>query len=244
MKVTLLFSLSLFFVYSTTTAQTVSYSNDAVQLAARVVNSSNVAAEIPEHLIHSIHDALMAVAEDNSQEAYLVAQTHNIHTFKRVNTSTVHLMVDANAGWLTKLLAGKSKIGNVPFTNLLERYNLKVSVLDELEDIKMLEITSDQPMNMKFIANELSMIDDVFMTEVPLPSGDGSDIDIKKVEGGWMITYHLKYDNCESLCKYDHYWQFGVTDASQVSFLGEYGSDLSTYIDKTPNYSVVKTESK
>lgn len=243
MKRFLFFSLSLF-LSNVSSAQTTLYYNDAVELAARVVNSSNIDAEIPKHLIHSIEDALVAVAEDHSQEAYLISQTHAIHTFKHINTSSVNIMVDANANWLDKLLAGKSKIGNLPLSNLLERYKLKVQVLEELDGITMLEITSSQPMNMKFIANELSMVDDVFMTEVPLPTGDGSDIDIKKIEGGWMIAYHLKYKNCESLCKYDHYWHFGVTETGVVSFLGEYGSDLTSYMQKADTYSVVKSESK
>lgn len=244
MKEFLLFSLSFLFLHNSSSAQTGVYHNDAVQLAARIVSNSNIDAEIPQHLIHSIEDALVAVAEYNSKETYLIGQTYTIHTFERVNTSTVHMMVDANANWLNKLLDGKSKIGNALLANLLDRYELDIKVLEELDDIKMLEITSSQPMNMKFIAHELSMIDDVFMTEVPLPTGDGNDIDIKKIEGGWMIAYHLKYNNCESLCKYDHYWHFGVAETGEVSFLGEYGSDLTSYLEETGSYSVVKNESK
>lgn len=230
--------LFTFLITATTYAQSITkadqskYYDDAVQLAARLTSGSN-SAEIPQHLIFTIEDMLVKIANHDSKKSSVVTGQYDIHTFQFVNTHEVHVYAESAIKWVKEIEEGKEKLSNKPLQRVLERYNLKVETLSGANALSTVVFSSENPINIRFIASELSMIDGVMLTEIPAPEGDGNDIQVKQVQGGWVFTYYHKYNNCESGCTNKYYWQFGVSEAGEVNFLGEYGTQLP------PNY---KTE--
>jgi hypothetical protein len=61
------------------------------------------------------------------------------------------------------------------------------------------------------------------MVELPAQNGDGHDIKAKRINGGWVLSFIYKYEDCISGCKKQCDWQFGVDYDNQVKFLGLYG---------------------
>lgn len=199
-------------------AQDSEYYKDAVQLSARLVEKE-FSYEIPEHLIYSIEDALTAVSHCSFLAANTVCHQYDIHSSPTTNTYNLRIIVGKDAAWSEDL--SKTPIHKIfPF--------LMVKQHEETDAYFVYDISSENPINMKFIANELSVIDDIWMVELPSVSKTGNDIKLNRDEAGFFtILYSLKMGSCEVGCNDRHYWKFKVSPGGDVEFLGEHGADLS-----------------
>ena len=77
-------------------AQQEEYYNDAVQLAARLSQEERFS-ELPKHLIYTIEDVLVLVADSPYQEAKAVIQQYHIHAAARSSTQKLQLVIDNQA---------------------------------------------------------------------------------------------------------------------------------------------------
>ena len=196
----------LLYSFCLSQAQFDDFSEDALQLAARIVenNQSHV---IPTKLIYQLANA--------------VVHQYDIHPMNLANTENVFVIVDKNSLWIENL-------SNTPIHNLVpEPSKLSLKVKEETNDYSMLELSYNDPINMKFVANEVSVLDDVWMVEVPIQSMDASDIQVRKISNGFIFTYIYKFKGCETGCEEAHYWEFSVSDNGMVEFINEYGSDIT-----------------
>lgn len=214
-----LFSILFFSAWSICQAQDSQYYNDAVQLAARLV-VNDLSADIPEHLVYSIEDALVAVSENPSVAAQAVSLKYDIHTSPIANTSNVRIIVGKETKWLKDL--SKS-----PVHKMLPAHTFNVKMVEETDSYIVLNVASETALNMKFVANELSILDDIWMVELPSNHMDGNDIKLRKINEGFIITYSYKTGNCSTGCEETHYWEFGVEPDGSITFIGEHGSDLA-----------------
>ncbi len=216
-----LFSVTLLFLLIQvpfSKAQDSEYFQDAIQLSARLIVDES-SSEIPEHLIYSIEDALIAISHSTFVASNVVCHKYSIHTTKSTNTKNLKIIVGKEANWSTDLT-------KTPVHSLFP--SLKVKETEETDAYFVYEISSDKAINMKFIASELSVINDIWMVELPSIAKPGNDIKLqKKEEGGFLITYSLLTGNCELGCNERHYWKFEVSAGGEVSFLGEHGTDLT-----------------
>jgi hypothetical protein len=199
------------------------YSKDAIQLAARVAAGLGESSEISGNLIAELSLALDAVNQSTEPNAMLVTKKFNIHSFSFASTNAVELYVDASAEWAKNLQNGEIDIVETPLRRYAALYDLKIVKAKRSNNILILSLESSQIQNMKFIGNELSLADDVMMVELPAQTGIGNDIKAKRVNGGWMLTYILSYEDCKTGCYKQCEWQFGVTADGESSFMGTYG---------------------
>jgi hypothetical protein len=204
---------------------------DAVQLAARMVEEQETEV-IPQDLIHQIEDALAAVSESNSSAASAVIYKYDIHALGSTNTSNIRLVVDKGADWVNDL--EKTPIHKA-FPN---KKIFEIKEGESTADFTVLELTGKQPLNMKYLANEVSIVNDVWMVEIPVEKKDGNDIQIKKIPNGYLFTFAYKFKNCEIGCEEAHYWEFSVINGETVEFISEYGSDLPT-IKKNNLFTII-----
>lgn len=216
----LLLTSILLYSFCLSQAQYDDFSEDALQLAARIVenNQSHV---IPTKLIYKLDDALESISNSHSPAANAVVHQYDIHPMNLANTENVFVIIDKNSLWLENL-------NNTPIHNMVpepEKLNLKVK--EETNDYSMLELSYNDPINMKFVANEVSILDDVWMVEVPMQSLDASDIQVRQISDGFIFTYIYKFNGCETGCEEAHYWEFSVSNNGMVEFINEYGSDIS-----------------
>lgn len=211
----------LFFIFFSfnTKAQNDSYSNDAVQLAARLV-ANQPTGEISEHLIYSIEDALIAVAQSPYVAANAVTHRYSIHTNPTVNVNNARIILSKEAAW-------SKNIAENPIQKILPNYEFTLEVTETTDTYVILNFTSQKTINMKFIANEISYLENVWMVELPTSSLHKDDIQLKEIEGGYILTYIYHTGSCEGACGETHYWNFEVEHNGTVKFLGEHGVDLA-----------------
>lgn len=216
-------------------AQQSEYYKDAVQLSARLVEKE-FTYEISEHLIFSIEDALLAIEHSSFVAANVVCHKYNIHASKTTNTSNLRIIVGKEAQWSDDLT--QTPIHKIfPF--------LTVKQVEETDAYFVYDISSKDAINIKFIANELSVIDDIWMVEIPSIAKKGNDIHLSQNESGdFTITYSLKMGNCEVGCNDRHYWKFVVTQGGDVSFKGEHGADLSNSAKEEKDFFSLLDEQK
>lgn len=191
------------------------YYNDAVQLAARL-SSEEAFPELSQHLIYTIEDALLSVAQSPYKAATAVAQHYAIHAATRSSTHRLHLVVDNAASWLYPLQY------NNPVQLSLHRQDIALSVLERQEEYTILELKSEQALNMKFLANGLSILEEVWLVEIPSQSSIASDIQLQVTKEGYQLLYSCPTERQEL-----HYWEFLVSPTGQVTFVGEYGAALA-----------------
>lgn len=200
-------------------AQDNSYRNDAIQLAARLVANQSTG-EISEHLIYSIEDALIAVAQSPYVAASTVAHRYDIHTSPVANITTARIILGKEATW-------SEHFSENPIQKILPNYKFTLALTESTDAYVVLNLSSEKALNMKFIANEISYLENVWMVELPTASLNKDDIRLKEIEGGYVITYVYHTGSCEGACGETHYWNFEVAQNGRVKFLGEHGADLA-----------------
>jgi hypothetical protein len=215
----MLILVSFIFPPSNLQAQDDSYSNDAVQLAARLV-ADQVTGEISEHLIYSIEDALIAVAQSPYVAANAVTHRYQIHTTPTVNVRNARIILGKEAAW-------SQNIAENPIQKILPNYEFTLELIETTDTYVVLNFSSKKILNMKFIANEISYLENIWMVELPTTSLNKDDIQLKEIEGGFLLTYVYHTGSCEGACGETHYWNFEVAHNGDVKFLGEHGVDLA-----------------
>ncbi len=213
-------------------AQKSYFYQDAVQLAARLVENDNTH-EIPQDLIKKIEEALESISNSPSPAANAVMHQYNIRTLNTTNTANAMIIVDKSAEWIKDL-------STTPIHDFLpQNANVALKQKEATDDYIMLEMTSELPINMKFIANEISVVNDIWMVEVPITREIGSDIDIRPAADGYLLTFSYRFTRCETGCEDAHYWEFGVDANGEVEFLNEYGSDLSALFPEDDIFTII-----
>ncbi|BDS13471.1 hypothetical protein [Aureispira anguillae] len=217
--------LLVILINSTSIAQNSTYHKDAIQLAARLT-TDKATSSISEHLIYSIEDALVAVSEDPSIAANAVTYRYDIHASEIANVSNIRIIIGKESDW------GKDLSQN-PIQRTFPAYDLKLEVVETTDAYIVLDASSTKPLNMRFVANEISILDGVWMVELPGGSSTDSDIKLRVVEEGYIITYSYQTGDCLGSCDEVHYWEFGVEHNGNVTFLGEHGADLAANSNRT-----------
>ena len=217
----------LFFIFFAPNiqAQGDSYNDDAVQLAARLVANQSTG-EISEHLIYSIEDALVAVAQSPFVAANAVTHRYHIHTSPTANVRNARIILGKEAAW-------SQNISENPIKKILPNYEFTLEVTETTDTYVVLSIYSEKTVNMKFIANEISYLENVWMVELPTASLNKDDIRLKEIEGGYILTYVYHTGNCEGTYGETHYWSFEVEHNGNVKSLGEHGVDLAVNSQET-----------
>lgn len=199
--------------------------DDALQLAGRLASMLGESPTIPTAQVQAMEQALWAVAHSDLPQAKLVCEEYQIHTFPKSNLFDIQFYVESGVQWAQELANGKAS-ENAVLAKIMAEHQLQAELLSDENGLMAFRLHAENAVNARYIANQLSMVDPVLLTEVPIVEGDGNDISIKNVQGGWLITYSLRFNNCSIVCKNEHSWQFGVTTGGEVVFVGEYGDSL------------------
>ena len=206
-------------------AQQEKYYNDAVPLAARLSQEERFS-ELPKHLIYTIEDVLVLVADSPYQEAKAVRQQYHIHAATRSSTQKLQLVIDNQAPWLDDLK------GDNPITTYLHQQVIQLHILEQTEQYTLIELHSEQALNMRYLANELSILEYVWLVEIPSVQQAAKDIQLLAAEGGYRLIYSCSVSLEEQEV---HYWEFFVSATRAVTFVGEYGAALTAQKSKKSN---------
>lgn len=196
-------------------------SQTALQLAARRVEHSQ--ADIPLGIAHEIQKALDAFMASTDSKV-LEVKSHNIEIYEQVNLKNLNLWL-AEDSPLAKLYSQDLQ-ASTSLSAYLEPYALEVSGVEFREGTSILQVEARSPINMRYLANELSMQLEVDLIEVPMPKHKTSDISIRMLNGNdWVLYYHLFVEG-DGLEKGYHVWEFSYSQSEGLHFVAEYGPQL------------------
>ncbi|MEM1322476.1 MAG: hypothetical protein AAGG75_19590 [Bacteroidota bacterium] len=213
------------------------YRKDATRLALRLVSDNKdyqaLNAEAPKDMVSSIYDALIAVHRSNHKMARLVTRTHKLHTFPIPSVDRFFVVYKREASWARPLRLGDTTTDSEEINKLLDQYGLIIDKhVDWDEEHNSFNVRAKESLNIAPIANAFSLIEEIVLVDLLMPNGDGNDIELKKIDGGWELNYVIKFDSCISGCKKRHIWTFEVRSGNQVSFIGESGDDLPDWMSE------------
>ncbi len=216
--------------------QQLKYKKDATRLALRLLSTEkdyiDINAEVPGDMVSSIYGALVAVHTSESPKAYEVTKTHKLHTFPMPSIDQFFVIYEKTASWCQPLRLGGNTTDNATINQLLKTYDLVIDQHMEWDEThNSFNVRAKNSLNMAPVAQLFSTMENVLLVDLLVPDGDGNDIDIKEIEGGWEVNYYVKFDTCITGCKQRHVWTFEVRDG-KAEFVKEWGDDLPKWMKK------------
>lgn len=208
------------------------YREDAARMALRYLNSRHEEGypevRLPEPLVRSLYRALLHVYNARELAARdSVTQHYSIHTFPR--RPTVHWLivgVTSSADWANAWKQGQRLTGNSRVDSLMQHYDLSLSFFDEKAHPHA-GLRSNEPLNMKALAQRFAPISGVRYAEPSGWAGDGNDIAARAGEDFWQLRYSVGFGDCPAGCTHRHYWTFRVYESGRVEYVGNGGDPLA-----------------
>jgi len=211
------------------------YKKDATRLALRLLSEdsdfSRMDAQVPEEMVNSIYEALVAVHQSDLQAAKTVTRIHKLHTFPNPSVDRFLVIYEREAEWAVPLRLGDDITDNDKINSLSEKYDLKIDSHVEWDDThNSFNIRAKESMNIASVAKDFSTIENITLVDTMEPNGDGNDISVQQIKNGWQINYMIKFDGCISGCKKKRVWTFEVTNDGKINFKGESGDELPAWM--------------
>ncbi len=211
------------------------YQKDATRLALRIPSRDfeDLAPDVPETVVESIYQALLAVHRSGLPAARLVTQTHQLHTFPVPGVDRFFVVYKKDASWAAPLQQGAKSTYSPKINRLLSDYGLVIDKHVAWDDEhSSFNVRATRSLNMAPLANQFLQFPDIVKVDLLLPAGGGNDIEIREIEDGWELKYIIKFEACISGCRKARSWTFSVREG-KVSFLGESGDMLPNWMMKT-----------
>lgn len=218
------------------TYEQLKYKKDATRLALRLLSTNkdyiDIKAEVPNDMVSSIYSALVAVHTSELPKAAEVTETHNLHTFPMPSIDHFFVIYEKTASWCQPLRLGGNTTDNEAINELLKTYDLEIDQHMEWDEgHNSFNVRARHSLNIAPVAQLFSMMENVLLVDLLVPDGDGNDIEIKEIEGGWELNYIVKFDTCITGCKQRHIWTFEVREGN-TTFVKEWGDDLPKWMKK------------
>jgi hypothetical protein len=198
--------------------------NTAIQLVARMSEKED-GLELSSTFVNSLSNALEAMLTASNPKAQEAIHTYGVKEAQPL-VSTNKLTVYLSRENLSTRYCEDLKNAACSLFPILEQYSLKIEGMKSSESILELSLESDRPLNMNYLAHELSQHEDILMVEIPKNVLQGNDIQARRRPNGWILSYTLKTQSCGLACQQSHIWEFEVTDDGNINFITEYGDSL------------------
>ncbi|MEL6926347.1 MAG: hypothetical protein AAFO94_20055 [Bacteroidota bacterium] len=211
------------------------YKKDATRLALRMISGNGdytaISPEVPQDLVESIYNALVAIHLSGTNKAHEVTKSHKLHTFPVPNVDHFSVIYRRDAPWAVPLRLGDNETDNEQINALCQQFGLIIENHVEWdEEQNAFSIRAKQSLNLAPIAKEFLNIQGIEQVDMHTPGGDGNDIEIKQLPDGWEIHYLVKFGSCLSGCENLHRWSFAVKKDGNVHFVGESGDELPDWM--------------
>lgn len=213
------------------------YKIDATRLAIRLLSkeqrSSVQTVRVPEELVQSLYNALVAVRVSDYSAIDTIARIYYVRTFPVPNVEHITLMFEHDAEWIEPLKQRKDSTGSPSINRLIREYNLVMTKMTYVDEERGgLTLQSREPINIPALTLKFFTEEGVLAIEETLTFGDGNDINISRTKEGWEVVYSLRFGNCVNQCDQKHDWTFTVSEGGEVSYLGNEGNTIPPWLSK------------
>ncbi len=207
---------------------------DAARLALREItgngNPASQAIHIPVSKMDEIYGVLSILYKNESRARAI--ERCDVHTFPDPSIDRMVVIFKKNAPWADPVKNGNQTTGNVHLDGLLTKYKLGIEKLVRWDDAHdALILRAEQPLNMAALALIFLKIQDVVKVETGVPETTGNDIEAKAVEGGWEVTYILRFGAHINGNGKIHTWKFRLAGNGSIHFIGESGDEIPSWMD-------------
>jgi hypothetical protein len=211
------------------------YKVDATRLAIRLLSKeqrlSKQTVKVPEDLVQSIYNALVAVRLSDYSAVDTIASIYYIRSYPTPNVEHLTLMFEHDAPWIEPLKRKVDTTASPSINRLIREHNLMMTKMVYVDEERGgLTLQSREPINIPALTMKFFSDEGILAIEETLPYGDGNDININRTAEGWEITYSLRFGNCVNQCDKIHDWKFAVSASGEVSFLGSSGHSIPPWL--------------
>jgi hypothetical protein len=202
------------------------YDESAAILALRVLQETNSSARgtvlLPPELVGSICNALVRVYAFQHPVRDTVVDLYAIRAFPRPTVREIVLGVMRTAPWLAPLVAHQRPTGNAQVDQIVAQYDLHVTHHSPMwgTNYDLVALRGPGPLNTEALAKLFTGIAGVQWSEPNGYVGDGNDIRIGRVAGGWRLRYSIGYGDCPAGCGGRTTWTFDVAADGSVVYIG------------------------
>jgi hypothetical protein len=211
------------------------YKVDATRLAVRLLNKeqrvTKQTVRVPEELVKSIYNALIAVRVSDYGAIDSIAKMYYVRTFAQPSVESIVLLFEHDDPILDPIKQRKDSTGNAGVNRIIKEHNLVMSKLSYMDEERSgLVLQSREPINIGALTHKLFMEEGIGCIDEKTPWGDGNDINIERSKTGWDITYSVKFGNCQNQCPKSYNWKFSVSEGGEVTYLGGAGDVIPTFL--------------
>ena len=98
------------------------------------------------------------------------------------------VVYNRSAAWAKPLRLGDNRTDNDQINGLIDKFNLKITKHVEWdEENNSFHVKAEEYLNIAPIGQSISKVEGVKMVDLLMPDGDGNDIEIAQIEGGYEL---------------------------------------------------------
>lgn len=222
------------------------YSDDATRLAIGLINQpGNITAGsvlIPPALVERMSDVLTAVHASEFAARDSVIDVYDVHIFPKYDLKEVLVQISTDTSgnaWTNNWLDGNRFTGNADADAIVSTYDLDINEVWSLGDNGFVVLSSDSPLNVPALVEDLAGIEGVIDAGTRDESGDGDDITVTSIPGAgddnedsYKVIYKVAYDDCDNTCLKARFYEFNVNDNCNVTYINTYGDEAPESDDR------------
>ena len=155
----------------------------------------------------------------------------NVHTYPNPSIDHFVLIFKRNADWAEPLRSGITETDSPIINDLLDEFDLIIEKHVQWNDTQdAITIRSKGPLNMAALANEFYNIEGVEEIDLGVPKVGGNDIEIKRKENGWEVSYILRFGSYIDGKGKTHTWKYEAKDNGTINFISESGDPVPEWM--------------
>lgn len=196
----------LLFVFSITSIAQSPVTTHNVEALAAQVTKDHQSFTVSKHVIQDVSEALEGViitdrflSVSDELGEFVVSNQKSIHTLY------VHAFQNK---WTNHDNPLHDMIGG--------EFEYTFSKVKTSEGMDVFKLESKEPFNVNFISRKISMLDDVFLVDIPSLKKLDTNILVNKLEDGYTFTF-VKNNGSNDL-----HWKFYISDDGFVMFINKY----------------------
>jgi hypothetical protein len=205
-----------------------SYRSDAAYLAYRHIYLNMMAdtalIHIPQPLIDSFYEGLIHIYNCKSITSIdTITKIYAVHAFPEISLYRLVVGFDTSYAWTKQWQEGFTITGNDSIDSLITHYEFE---LYRKARYRFGVLVTKIPLNMWVLGQVFNQIAGVRFAEPDGAVGSGNDIIATLNMDHTHYKFTIGWGDCLAGCTQRRYWEYTVSSAGEVKYLGSYGDSF------------------
>jgi hypothetical protein len=205
------------------------YQSDAAYLTFNYIYENKMSdtalVNIPQHLIDSFYYGLIHIYNcKNIASIDTITKIYPVHAFPEISLYRLVVGFDTSYAWTKQWQEGYTITGNDTIDSLIAQYEFE---LIGKARYRFGVLVTKMPLNMWALGPDFNQIAGVRYAEPDGAGGSGNDtiadLDLELKH----YTFTIGWGDCPAGCIQRRYWDYTVSSAGEVKYLGSYGESFN-----------------